>query len=152
MGTEVPLVAAESTSPSFSTTLSPGDRRLLALAFFFSSLDGDPDLPGDTVVFDDPASGLDKRRKTSVVDAVMGFVGRAQVIVLSHDAEFIRMLRDRGFDQRAAASSFRRVLRLRGLRHRRGLRGGLRPTALRSSRASPMAPRLIARRIAGRYA
>ena len=98
MGSEVPLVAAESTSPNFSTTLSPGDRRLLALAFFFSSLDGDPDLPGDTVVFDDPASGLDKRRKTRVVDAVMGFVDRAQIIVLSHDADFIRMLRDRGFD------------------------------------------------------
>lgn len=98
MGSEVPLVAAESTSPSFSATLSPGDRRLLALAFFFSGLDGDADLPGDTVVFDDPASGLDKRRKTRVVDAVMGFAGRAQVIVLSHDADFIRMLRDRGFD------------------------------------------------------
>ena len=98
MGSEVPLVAAESTSPNFSTALSPGDRRLLALAFFFCSLDGDPDLPGDTLVFDDPASGLDKRRKTRVVDAVMDFVGRTQVVVLSHDADFIRMLRDRGFD------------------------------------------------------
>jgi hypothetical protein len=28
----------------------------------------------------------------------MGFVGRVQVVVLSHDAEFIRMLRDRGFE------------------------------------------------------
>lgn len=98
MGSEVPLAAAEPGSPDFSTALSPGDRRLLALAFFLSSLDGDPDLPGDTVVFDDPASGLDKRRKTRVVDAVMGFAGRVQVVVLSHDADFIRMVRDRGFD------------------------------------------------------
>jgi wobble nucleotide-excising tRNase len=98
MGSEVPLVGAEPGSPSFSTALSPGDRRLLALALFFCNLDGDPDLPGDTLVFDDPASGLDKRRTTRVADAVMGFAGRAQVVVLSRDAEFIRMLRDRGFD------------------------------------------------------
>ena len=98
MGSEVPLVAAEPTSPSFPTTLSPSDRRLLALAFFFSSLDGDPDLPGHTLVFDDPACGLDKRRKTRVVDAVMGFAGRVQIVVLSHDADFVRMLRDRGLD------------------------------------------------------
>jgi wobble nucleotide-excising tRNase len=98
MGEEVPLVAAESSSPSFTTALSPSDRRLLALAFFFSNLDGDPDLPGRTVVFDDPASGCDKRHKTRVADAIMGFVGRVQVIVLSHDAEFVRMLRDRGLD------------------------------------------------------
>jgi wobble nucleotide-excising tRNase len=98
MGSEVPLAAAESTSPSISTTLSPGDRRLLALAFLLSSLEGDTDLPGDTVVFDEPASGLDKRHQTRLVDEVMAFVGRVQVIVLSHDAEFVRMLRNRGFD------------------------------------------------------
>jgi wobble nucleotide-excising tRNase len=99
MGAEVPLVAAEPSSPSFSTTISPSSRRLLALALFFSSLDGDPDLPGDTVVLDDPASGLDKRHQTLLADAVMSYAGRAQVVVLSHDADFIRMLRDRGFDQ-----------------------------------------------------
>jgi hypothetical protein len=33
-----------------------------------------------------------------LVDEVMAFVGRVQVIVLSHDAEFVRMLRNRGFD------------------------------------------------------
>ena len=99
MGSEVPLVAAEPTSPSFPTTLSPSDRRLLALAFFFSLLDGDPDLPARTLVFDDPACGLDKRRKTKVVDAVMGFAGRVQIVVLSHDADFVRMLRDRGLDR-----------------------------------------------------
>ena len=97
MGSEVPL-AAEPTSLSFPTTLSPSDRRLLALAFFFSSLDGDPDVPGNTVVFDDPTSSLDKRRKTRVGDAIAGFVGRVQVVVLSHDADFVRMLRDRGLD------------------------------------------------------
>jgi wobble nucleotide-excising tRNase len=99
MGTEVPLVATEPASPSFSTTLSPADHRLLGLGFFFYSLDSDPDLIGKTVVLDDPARGLDKRHKTRVVDVILGFVGRAQIVVLSHDAEFVRMLRDRGFDQ-----------------------------------------------------
>jgi hypothetical protein len=99
MGNEVPLVAAEPTSPSFSTTLSPGDRRLLALALFFYALDRDRDLRGKTVVLDDPACALDRRRKTRLAEAIMGFVGRAQIIVLSHDAEFISMMRERGFDQ-----------------------------------------------------
>ena len=66
---------------------------------FFWALDDDHELSGKTVVLDDPARGLDRRRKTKLAEAVAGFVGRAQVIVLSHDAEFIRMLRERGFDQ-----------------------------------------------------
>lgn len=99
MGSEVPLVAAGPTAPSFSTSLSPGDRRLLALALFFCALDGDRHLLGKTVVFDDPARGLDRRRTTRLAEAIMGFVGRVQLIVLSHDAEFIRMMRERGFGQ-----------------------------------------------------
>jgi wobble nucleotide-excising tRNase len=99
MGSDVPLVAAEPTLPSFSTLLSPGDRRQLALAFFFCALDGDPDLARKTVVFDDPSRGFDRRRKTRLAEALMGFVGRPQVILLSHDAEFIQMMRDRGVAQ-----------------------------------------------------
>ena len=99
MGNQVPLVAADPTSPTFATTLSSGDRRLLALALFFYALDSDRDLSGKTIVLDDPARGLDRRRKTRLAEAVMGFVGRAQMILLSHDAEFIRMMRERGFDQ-----------------------------------------------------
>lgn len=99
MGSEVPLVAAQPTEPSFSTALSPGDRRILALALFFCAIDGDRHLLGKTVVFDDPVRGLDRRRMTKLAEAIMGFLGRAQLIVLSHDAEFIRMMRERGFDQ-----------------------------------------------------
>jgi wobble nucleotide-excising tRNase len=98
MGTEVPLVAADPGAPSFST-LSPAARRLLALALFFWALDDDHELSGKTVLLDDPARGLDRRRKTRLAEAVAGFVGRVQVVVLSHDAEFIRMLRALGFDQ-----------------------------------------------------
>jgi wobble nucleotide-excising tRNase len=99
LGGEVPLVAAERTSPSFSTLLSPSDRRQLALAFFFCALDGDPGLSRKTVVFDDPSRGFDRRRKTRLAEVLMGFVGRPQVILLSHDAEFIHMMRERGVAQ-----------------------------------------------------
>jgi wobble nucleotide-excising tRNase len=99
MGNELPLVTADPASPSFSTVLGESDRRLLALAFFFYGLDSDPDLSGKTVVLDDPSRGLDRRHKTRVADAILGFLERGQLIVLSADAEFVKMLRDRGFDQ-----------------------------------------------------
>jgi wobble nucleotide-excising tRNase len=99
MGTEVPLVGAEQTSPSYSTTLSPSDRRLLALAIFFCGLDGDAELTGKTVVFDDPTLGFDGRRKTRVAEAISGMKGRVQSIVLSYDPDLLSMLRDGGFDQ-----------------------------------------------------
>lgn len=40
--------------PSFRNTLSAGDRNTLALAFFFASLEVDPQLAGKIVVVDDP--------------------------------------------------------------------------------------------------
>jgi wobble nucleotide-excising tRNase len=99
MGQVLPLTPADAAAPDLSEILGPGARRLLALALFFFALDSDPMLPQKTVVFDDPARGLDRRRKTRLAEALMGFVGRAQLIILSHDAEFIRMMRERGFGQ-----------------------------------------------------
>lgn len=99
MGLEVPLDEAEPSSPSFSTALSRGDRRLLALSLYLARLDLEPGLPGDTLVLDEPASGFDERRKTRLAEALMEFIERGvQVVVLSHDARFVRMLRDQGFD------------------------------------------------------
>ena len=40
--------------PCFKNTLSAGDRNTLALAFFFASLDQDPQLAQKIVVIDDP--------------------------------------------------------------------------------------------------
>jgi len=39
---QVPVAAARATGPSFSNTLSTGDRRTLALTFFFAALDRTP--------------------------------------------------------------------------------------------------------------
>lgn len=100
VGTEVPLAVADPTAPSFSTTLSLGDRRALALAFYFARLDLEPDLPGDTLVLDEPASGLDRRRTAKLVEVLVEYLARGvQLIVLSQDCDLLRALQGRGFEQ-----------------------------------------------------
>lgn len=76
--------------PSFRNTLSAGDRNTLALAFFFASLNQDPDLGSAIVVIDDPISSLDDHRSLTTVHEVRQLSERAgQVIVLSHDKRFL---------------------------------------------------------------
>ncbi len=76
--------------PSFRNTLSSGDRNALALAFFFTSLDRDPDLSTSVVVIDDPVSSLDDHRSLTTVQEVRRLAEQAgQVIVLSHDKRFL---------------------------------------------------------------
>jgi wobble nucleotide-excising tRNase len=77
-------------TPSFKNTLSSGDRSTLALAFFFASLDQDPNLAQWVVVIDDPVTSLDDHREISTVQEIRSLVGRiTQVIVLSHDKAFL---------------------------------------------------------------
>jgi wobble nucleotide-excising tRNase len=76
--------------PSFRNTLSSGDRNTLTLAFFFASLDQDPNLGNAVVVIDDPISSLDDHRSLTTVQEVRRLSERAgQVIVLSHDKRFL---------------------------------------------------------------
>ena len=76
--------------PSFRNTLSSGDRNTLALAFFFASLDQDPDLGSKVVVVDDPISSLDDHRSLTTVQQVRDLANRAaQVVVLSHNKRFL---------------------------------------------------------------
>ncbi len=80
----------EEGEPSFRNTLSSGDRNTLALAFFFASLDQDPNLATAVVVIDDPISSLDDHRSLTTVQEVRRLAERAgQVIVLSHDKRFL---------------------------------------------------------------
>ncbi len=58
----VPLAAGNPLGPSFRNTLSAGDRSALALAFFFASLERDPQRAQKIVVIDDPISSLDEHR------------------------------------------------------------------------------------------
>jgi wobble nucleotide-excising tRNase len=88
--------------PSFPTALSDGDRRTLALAFFLARLDLDPHLTDKIIVFDDPMASFDRNRKEATVRIVHELAGKCnQVIVLSHDAYFLREIEER-VDNRAA--------------------------------------------------
>jgi wobble nucleotide-excising tRNase len=82
--------------PSFKNTLSAGDRTTLALAFFLAHLEGDPGAAAKLVVFDDPFNSQDSFRRRQTVHEIMKVArGCAQVIVLSHDATFLRQLWDK---------------------------------------------------------
>jgi len=75
---------------AFKNTLSSGDRNTLALAFFFSMLDQDPNLKDKVVVIDDPMTSLDEHRTLTTVQEVRGLSQRVkQVIVLSHNKPFL---------------------------------------------------------------
>jgi wobble nucleotide-excising tRNase len=82
--------------PSFKNTLSAGDRTTLALAFFVADLERDAALPTKTIVFDDPFNSQDvfRRRQTVHEIAKLAITG-AQVIILSHDAIFLKQIWDK---------------------------------------------------------
>jgi len=76
--------------PSFKNTLSAGDRNTLALAFFFTSLEHDPDLANKVVVIDDPMTSLDEHRTLRTRAEILAMSRRVQqVIVLSHSKPFL---------------------------------------------------------------
>ena len=76
--------------PSFRNTLSAGDRNTLALAFFFASLDKDPNLKKKIVVFDDPITSLDDHRALATRQKIIALARKVnQVIVLSHSRKLL---------------------------------------------------------------
>lgn len=88
----VPVAAAIAApgAAAFKNTLSAGDRNTLALAFFFASLDRDPNRANRIVVLDDPVSSLDEHRCIATIQEARGLVAQvAQVIILSHSKAFL---------------------------------------------------------------
>jgi hypothetical protein len=81
--------------PSFRNTLSAGDKSTLALAFFLAQLKADPEKGQCIAVFDDPFNSQDQFRKTCTMSEIRR-CGREvmQVIIMSHDARFLRDLWD----------------------------------------------------------
>ena len=79
----------------FRNTLSAGDRSTLALAFFIAQLERDPKLAETVVLFDDPFTSQDRSRRlrTQTLICKLAEVCR-QVIVLSHDAAFLKQIND----------------------------------------------------------
>ncbi len=92
IGTHAVAIGAAATpgAPSFSSTLSAGDRNTLALAFFFASLDCDPNLYRKIVVIDDPMTSLDEHRHLNTIGEV-GRLARSvgQIVLLSHSKPFL---------------------------------------------------------------
>jgi len=81
---------------SFATTLSEADKRTLAFAFFVSKLKADPNIADTIVVFDDPVSSLDRNRRHQSVKLIASLARECkQMLVLSHDAYFVRELREK---------------------------------------------------------
>lgn len=82
-------------TPSFKNTLSAGDRSTLALALFVSQLERDPNLKDMVVVLDDPFTSQDASRRTATQSLICELVTKVkQVILLSHDPKFLRVVWD----------------------------------------------------------
>jgi len=82
--------------PSFGNTLSSGDKSALALAFFLSQLNHDPDRTSKIVVLDDPFNSQDAFRQGFTAQAIRRCGHEcAQVIVLSHELRFLKRVWDR---------------------------------------------------------
>lgn len=70
--------------------LSEGEQRAIAIASFLAEVNLNGDLGG--VVFDDPVSSLDHRRRWRVARRLAEEAKRRQVIVLTHDIYFLCIL------------------------------------------------------------
>lgn len=80
-------------TPCFKTTLSSGDRSALALAFFLAALKQDGRIGNKIVVLDDPFTSQDRFRRTCTQQLIRQLAGTAQqVVVLSHDPHFLRLI------------------------------------------------------------
>jgi len=96
-------------TPCFKTALSSGERSALALAFFLAVLKQDLDIGRKIVVFDDPFTSLDRFRRTSTQQLIHQISETAQqVIVLSHDAHFLKLL----YDECPSATTNTKTLRM----------------------------------------
>jgi len=80
-------------TPSFRNTLSTGDKSVLALALFLATVSADPRLADMIVVLDDPFTSMDDFRRRFTANEINKLTDKAeQVIVLSHEKGFLRLL------------------------------------------------------------
>ena len=99
LGSRADLVSGH----GFANTLSEADKRTLAFAFFVARLRADPNLANTIVVLDDPVSSLDRNRRQESKRLIARLATECQqLILLSHDAYFVREFRDRLADLKPA--------------------------------------------------
>lgn len=78
------------TTRAFRSTLSSGERTMLALALFLAKLQHEEDLGSKVIVLDDPITNLDEVRVATAAKVVAESCGpAAQLVVLSHDGRFL---------------------------------------------------------------
>ncbi|BAU94038.1 hypothetical protein MPPM_5433 (plasmid) [Methylorubrum populi] len=82
--------------PSFRNTLSGGDRSALALSLFMAQLERSTAQPDIAVILDDPFQSQDAFRKNATAHQIRRCGEQCgQVVVLSHDPTFIKMVWDK---------------------------------------------------------
>ena len=80
-------------------TLSEGDKSSLSLSFFLARLDLLPHLEKRIVVFDDPISSFDTRRRRMTISILSRIASRTkQFFLLSHDIHFVKDFYDNNQD------------------------------------------------------
>ncbi len=94
---DVPVTLGNSSTsisqPCFRNTLSAGDKSTLALAFFITQLELDPNLDQKIVILDDPFTSQDRSRRTYTQQLICKVAEKSkQTIVLSHEPRFLRLL------------------------------------------------------------
>ena len=102
-GSEITLQGEDA---GFKTCLSEGDKRTLAFAFFIAVISEDENLNDKIVLIDDPMCSFDTHRKQQTITELRLLNEKCkQLIILAHDAYFIKSLRDeflrRGVDVNA---------------------------------------------------
>jgi wobble nucleotide-excising tRNase len=79
-----------------SGTRSARSRSTLALAFFLAQLEQDANRTGKIIVFDDPFASMDSFRRNHTVHQIHKCGETcAQIVVLSHEPGFLKLLWDR---------------------------------------------------------
>lgn len=73
--------------------LSEGEQKIVALSNFLSECTIDNSK--NTIVFDDPVTSLDQDYREKIADIIVELSNDRQVIILSHDLYFIRLLKDK---------------------------------------------------------
>ena len=72
--------------------LSEGEQKIVAIANFLSECTVDN--AKNTIVFDDPINSLDIDYRESIADIIVELSGDRQIIVMTHDLYFLRLLKD----------------------------------------------------------
>lgn len=92
-------IRSEVSNISLKHALSEGDKSSLSLSFFLARLELLPNIDKRIIVFDDPISSFDTRRRIMTITLLSRIARNAsQFFLLSHDINFIKEFSDRHTD------------------------------------------------------